>query len=258
MGPDIRWVGNENGYARPSEWSALPRCSQNEWEIPDLGDRKYLTNGKPLVWYPAECCVSIRPGWFYHAVEDGLVKSLNHLLDIYYRTVGQNSVLLLNVPPDRRGLFHENDVARLRALRAAIDETFKSNLASGKPADASSAAAGHAAQMAVDGDGTTYWTPADGAIQASLSIDLGQPATFDRVMLQEMITVGQRVERFKLEAWDGHAWKEFAQATTIGYKRLLRFPAVKSSKVRLTIIDARDCPTIREIGLFKASDKEPL
>ena len=184
------------------------------------------------------------------------MKSLKQLLDIYYRSVGRNAVLLLNVPPDRRGLFHENDVARLRELRAALDETFKTNLAAGKPATASSAAAGHAAAMAVDGDGDTYWTPADGAIQASLEIDLGRPVTFDRAMLQEMIATGQRVERFKLEAWDGQAWKEFAKATTIGYKRLLRFPAVTASKVRLTILDARDCPTIREFGLFKASARE--
>ena len=123
-----------------------------------------------------------------------------------------------------------------------LDETFKTNLAAGKPATASSAAAGHAAAVAVDGNGDTYWTPADGTIQASLEIDLGRPVTFDRAMLQEMIATGQRVERFKLEAWNGAEWKEFAQATTIGYKRLLKFPAVTASKVRLTILDARDCP----------------
>ena len=110
--------------------------------------------------------------------------------------------------------------------------------------------------MAVDGDGATYWTPAAGVIQAALEVDLGQPATFDRAMLQEMIAVGQRVERFKLEKWDGRAWQEFAEATTIGHKRLLKFPAVTASKVRLTIVDARDCPTIREFGLFKASAAE--
>ena len=151
---------------------------------------------------------------------------------------------------------NEHDTARLRELRAVLDETFKTNLAAGRPATASPAAAGHAATSAVDGNGDTYWTPADGVIQAALEVDLGRPVTFDRAMLQEMIATGQRVERFKLEAWNGAGWKEFVRATTIGYKRLMKFPAVTASKVRLTILDARDCPTIREFGLFKASARE--
>ncbi|MEN6452570.1 MAG: alpha-L-fucosidase [Thermoguttaceae bacterium] len=251
-GPDVRWVGNEDGLARESEWSVIP-YARGDLVAPDLGHRRYLPDAKNLAWYPAECDVSIRPGWFYHSGEDKRVKSLTHLLDIYYRSVGRNSVLLLNVPPDRRGRFHENDVARLRELRVALDNTFKTNLAAGKSVVASSAAAGHDAAMAVDGNGETYWTPADGVVQASLEIDLGQPVTFDRAMLQEMNAAGQRVEQFKLDAWDGAAWKQIAAATTIGYKRLLRFPPVTAAKVRLTILDARDCPTLREFGLFKAS-----
>ena len=144
-------------------------------------------------------------------------------------------------------------MARLRELRATLDETFKTNLAAGKPIRATSAAADHAAEMAVDGNGGTYWTPADGGIQASLEIDLGRSVTFDRAMLQEMISTGQRVERFKLEAFDGQSWKTFAEATTIGCKRLMRLPAVTASKVRLTILDSRDTPTIREFGLYKSA-----
>jgi alpha-L-fucosidase len=105
--------------------------------------------------------------------------------------------------------------------------------------------------MAIDGDGSTYWTSTEGKKQATLEIDLGGSATFDCAMLQEMIATGQRVERFKLESWDGQGWKEFAQGTTIGHKRLLRFPPVTTSKVRLTILDSRYCPTLREFGLFK-------
>ena len=162
----------------------------------------------------------------------------------------------MNVPPDRRGLFHENDVARLKELRAVLDETFKTNFAAGKPAKADSAAEGHAAAAAVDGKGDTYWTPAGDVTTGALEIDLGGPATFDRAMLQEMIALGQRVEQFKLEAWDGSAWKEVVAATTIGHKRLLRFPAVTASRVRLVILDSRSAPAIREFGLFKASIRE--
>jgi alpha-L-fucosidase len=130
------------------------------------------------------------------------------------------------------------------------------NLAAGKPAVASSEAAGHSAAMAVDGRGDTYWTPNGAAMPATLEINLGRMVAFDRAMLQEMIATGQRVERFKLEGWNGAAWEEFAQATTIGHKRLLKFSDVKASKVRLTILESRDCPTIREFGLFQSPQAE--
>ncbi len=233
-GPDVRWVGNESGVARETEWSVQQR-------------------GGKAVWYPAECDVSIRPGWFYHASQDGKVKSLDHLLDIYYKSVGRNSVLLLNVPPDRRGLIHENDARRLRELRAALDATFKTNLAHGKKATASSSRdEAHGPDKALDGDGATYWATDEDATTASLVIDLGAPTTFNRSMLQEHIALGQRVESYVLEAWDGKAWKPFARGTTIGYKKLDRFADVAARRVRLVIEAARAAPTIRAIGLFRA------
>jgi len=258
MGPDVRWVGNESGLARESEWSVLPKRGAGDQTARDLGHRKYLVGAKELVWYPAECDVSIRPGWFYHAKQDTQVKSLAHLLDIYYRSIGRNAVLLLNVPPDRRGLFHENDAARLREFRAVIDETFRTNLAAGRPAKARNARPGFDADKAVDGRSDTYWTTDEDVVEAWLEIDLGADVTFDRAMLQEMITTGQRVEKFALEVPDGQAWKPIAEATTIGYKRLLKFPQVTASRVRLKILDSRDCPTIREFGLYKSSPKEQL
>jgi alpha-L-fucosidase len=255
QGPDIRWVGNESGLARQSEWSVLPFKMGDRTER-DLGNRKYLVGAERLMWYPAECDVSIRPGWFYHAREDQRVKSLDQLLEIYYHSVGRNSVLLLNVPPDRRGRFHENDVARLRAFRAVLDETFHTNLATGAKVTATDTRAGFDPTDVTDGDGQTYWTTKEGVVWASLTIDLGRPVSFDRAMVQEMISTGQRVEQFTLEAQVDAEWREIARATTIGYKRLLRFPEVTTSNVRLTILGSRDCPTIRELGLFKASARE--
>jgi len=255
QGPDVRWVGNENGLARESEWSVLP-WGVGDRRGKDLGHRKYLLGAERLMWYPAECDVSIRPGWFYHAEQDGRVKSLGHLLDIYYRSVGRNSNLLLNIPPDRRGRFHENDVARLKELRAVLDETFAENLATGGKVTASSTADGRAPAAITDGDPATWWSPAEGVYAASFEVDLGKPFTFDRAMLREMIAQGQRVERFTLEAADGDAYKTVAEATTIGYKRLLRFPAVTTDRVRVTIQESRAEPTIREFGLFRASPRE--
>ncbi len=262
MGRDIRWVGNEDGLARESEWSVFPEPDATSNRTKDRGNRKYLVGAKSFQWRPAECDVSIRPGWFYHASQDDKVKSLSHLLDIYYRSVGRNSVLLLNLPPDRRGLIHENDVARLKEFRAVLDETFKTNLAAGAKVSANTSRNGFNPAAVTDGDGTTYWTTPEDVAEATLEIDLGKPVTFDRAMVQEMFTQGQRVEQFKLEARvegqaaGSHQWREIAQATTIGYKRLLRFPEVTADRVRLTIEQSRDCPTIREFGLFKASPRE--
>ncbi|MBN1343400.1 MAG: alpha-L-fucosidase [Phycisphaerae bacterium] len=246
-GPDIRWVGNESGVARETEWS-VQKGSPTQHP------------GKKYVWWPAECDVSIRPGWFYHAKQDKQVKTLEQLLDIYYKSVGRNSVLLLNVPPDRRGLIHENDAARLKELRRALDETFKVNLLTGKRATASSADGGdgaHAAGKAVDGDGRTYWTADEGAHEGWIEVDLGGAVTFNRSMIQEQIALGQRVEGYVVEAWEGGQWKEIAKGTTVGYKKLDRFGDVTASRVRFRIIRCRANPTIRELGLFRAPGLGP-
>jgi alpha-L-fucosidase len=255
-GPDVRWVGNEKGFAGETNWSMMDRSRVKI----GTSETDYLNTGDPKGsdWVTAECDVSIRPGWFYHPAEDSKVKSLNQLLDIYYKSVGRNGVLLLNIPPDRRGLFHENDVQRLREFRAALDETFKTNLAAGKKATASSThSSTHSPAKLTDGDATSYWAPARNET-ASVEIDLGGPQTFDRAMLAEPIEKGQRVAKFTLEAWVGNAWQPLAAGTTIGYKRLLRFEEVRAEKVRLTIQEANNTPLISEVGLFKASAKEVL
>ena len=241
-GPDVRWVGNESGVARETEWSVQPASPARHGK-------------KGMVWYPAECDVSIRPGWFYHASQDAKVKPLAHLLDIYYKSVGRNSVLLLNIPPDRRGLIHENDARRLRELRRVLGATFKQNLAQGEPAKATNIRGNdpaHGADKTVDGDPKTYWTTDDAVTSASLEVDLGEPAMFNRSMIQEHIALGQRVEQYLIEAWDGKAWRPVAKGTTIGHKKLDRFADVTASKVRLTIVKSRACPAIRAFGLFRA------
>ncbi len=241
MGPDVRWIGNEAGVNRESEWSVIPvaRADDRPAEkdpggiagldamAPDLGSRAAIgeaakKNGR-LVWYPAQVDVSIRPGWFYHAAEDMKVKTVGHLLDIYYGAVGGNAQLLLNIPPDRRGRLHENDVMVLKRLGDALKATFAVNLAAGAKAVA-----------------------ADRVIE----YDLGHTRSFNVAMIQEAIRSGQRVEAFALDVWDGREWKEAARATTIGYKRLLRFPLVRASKARLRILSTRGPVAISEFGLF--------
>ena len=251
-GPDVRWVGNESGVARETEWSVQPRDPAidivRSYDTPSKGAKK-------MVWWPAECDVSIRPGWFYHAGQDNAVKPLKPLLDIYYCSVGRNSVLLLNLPPDRRGLIHENDAKRLLELRRVLDETFKENFAEGAKATADNVRGNegsNAADKATDGNPATCWTTDDGVTAGSIEIQLGKRATFNVAMAQEFIPKGQRVEAYLWEAWDGQAWKPFARGTTIGYKKLDRFADVTADKVRLTIVKARASPMIRAVGLFKA------
>jgi alpha-L-fucosidase len=272
MGPDIRWVGTESGYGRETEWSVVPDVVQNLDAIAassqqnpvdgafvpgdltgeDIGSRDKIKSAKALVWYPAETDVSIRPGWFYHAEQDDQVKTPEKLVDIYYSSVGRNSVLLLNIPPDKRGRIHENDIKSLMGMRRVLDQTFKTNLASSAAVTASNERAGHSARSVIDGDGTTYWSTEDGVESATLEITLPRETVVDRAMLQEYIRVGQRVERFRMESWNGTAWTLLARGTTIGQKRLLRFPAVPVTKVRLVFEQSRTSPTLSSFGLFKA------
>ncbi len=272
MGPDLRWGGTESGYGRETEWSVVPveirnpeatRSAQNPLSLDDLfvpgdmtaedlGSRDKIKDAKALAWYPAETDVSVRPGWFYHQSQDGEVKTPEKLVDIYFSSVGRNSVLLLNVPPDKRGLIHENDIKSLQGMRRILDQTLAKNLARGAAVKASNEAKGHKLDFVLDEDKMTYWTTEDGVEPAVLEFTLPEERTFDIVMLQEHIRVGQRVEEFSLEAWDGKGWRAFAKGTTIGYKRLLRFPAVTAQKIRLAILKSRTNPTLSAFGLFKS------
>lgn len=272
MGPDVRWVGTESGYGRQTEWSVLPvsnmdvgkiaaNSQQNFLEgafIPrnlteeDLGSRKKIEKISALIWYPAEVDVSIRPRWFYHKDDDNLVKSPEKLVDIYYNSVGLNDVLLLNVPPDKRGLITEHDIKCLRGMRYILDHTFDINIAENAAAAASSEKKGNEAKYILDNDLNTYWTTNDTLNTASIEINLSKEKSFNRAMLQENILVGQRIEKFHIEWYDGSKWNKFAEATTIGHKRLLRFPTVKTSKVKIVIDQCRINPTLSSFGLYMA------
>jgi alpha-L-fucosidase len=273
-GPDVRWVGNEAGYARESEWSVIRiekdfiDFAMSRPQDKDLGSRSKLMEEGRLVWLPAETDVSIRPGWFYHASEDDKVKSVDKLLEIYYSSVGRNSVLLLNIPPDRRGLIHENDAKSLRQFRKVLDATFNENIALGAETKCSSFCREKAgllsdeyrfgADKTVDSDDGTYWRTDEGNTVAIVEVDWAVDRTFNVARLSEYIELGQRVEEFSLEAWANGQWKEIAKGTTIGYKRLLRFDAVTTRKVRLKIMQSRVFPTISELGLYYAPTIESV
>ena len=257
IGPGCRWIGNENGFAGETNWSTLNTDGFGMGH--DAPKQTVLNQGNEngKYWVPGEADVSIRPGWFYSPSTDDKVKSLNQLSNIYYASVGRNANLLLNVPVDRRGLIHKNDSLRLMEFRKLIDESFKNNLALNKKASASQVR-GNSGQFAasnlLDENYNTYWTTNDEVKKGSFIIDLGKPTEINRILLQEYIPLGQRVSSFSVEVWDGNKFSEIDRQTTIGYKRILSSPTLKTSKVRVTILDANACPIISEVQLYKAPE----
>jgi alpha-L-fucosidase len=251
-GPGVRWVGNERGVAGETNWNTI---STDTLYAGKAGIEQLLQTGAPdgKQWVPAEVDVSIRPGWFYHAKEDSLVKTPEKLFDIYLTSVGRGSNLLLNVPPDRRGKFHEKDVASLRGFRKLLDKEFATNLARNAKAEASHIRGNdkrYSAANLVDGKKETYWTTDDATTQASATIDLKEPQTIKYILLQEYIPLGQRVSAFHIEAFVDGNWKNVAEGTTIGYKRILKIEPLKSSRIRVTISEAKACPVISNVEIY--------
>lgn len=213
MGDDVRWVGNEKGLGRETEWSVTaltpgiyPHAAETNERLgiyetaPDLGSRDIVSRADKLYWWPSEVDVSIRPGWFYHPDEQP--KSLRQLAEIYVNSVGRNSVLLLNVPPDRNGRIDSADSLRLMELRRWIDTNFTDDLAARFD-------------------------------RKKLVATFRHPAEVNTVVLGENITRGQRVEQFVVEARIDGRWQQVTEATTIGKKRILMFPTVKADALRM-------------------------
>jgi alpha-L-fucosidase len=246
---DLRWVGTEDGYVGETNWSLLNATGDVPWNMLHFG----VENGN--AWVAAEVNTSIRPEWFYHPSEDGKVKTVPQLMDLYYNSVGRNGSMLLNFPIMPNGLIHPTDEKNAIAFAKAVNESFAVNLALNKKVSASNVRGKlgkFAAAMAVDGNNNTYWATNDNTKAASLTIDLGKPTLFNRFLVQEYIRLGQRVKAFTVEAFVDGDWKELAKATTIGYKRILRFPAVKATQLRFTITDSKCSPAISNIGIYNA------
>lgn len=259
-GPDVRWVGNEAGMARESEWSVIPlpvRPESFHWPDMtdrDLGSRQKLLNANCLHWYPAEADVSIRPGWFYRPSEDTLVKSLARLREVYYGTVGRNALLLLNLPPDQRGQIPEVDARRVREFGEWIQATFTTNLAASaqvRQIELPDGDSSDSLPSLTDGDPDSFWTSRTANAPLHLEIALSEPVQFNCVMLQEHIPLGQRIETFALDAWMNDLWQEIGQGTSVGNKRLLRMrEPTRTAKIRLRVTQSRGVLNLAEIGLF--------
>jgi alpha-L-fucosidase len=250
-GPDVRWVGNERGIAGDPCWSTLDRDDF----APGRADEARLNRGdRPgSHWVPAECDVSIRPGWFYHADEDSKVKSAVALVDLYYLSAGRGASFLLNLAPDRRGQIPDVDVNSLREFRRILDATFAKDYAQGARVSASNTRGpGFSPRNVIDRRLDQYWTTADQVKTPDLILHLNREQTFNVVRVREYLPLGQRVEAFAVDVWKDNDWREFARGTSIGNCKLVRAEPVTTTKVRLRITQAPVCPAISEFALFAA------
>ncbi|MBX2945631.1 MAG: alpha-L-fucosidase [Cyclobacteriaceae bacterium] len=246
-GPGCRWVGNENGFAGLTNWNTL----NVDKVYPGYPDFHELTSGHEdgTHWVPAECDVSIRPGWFYSPDTDDKVKSLEELVEIYYGSVGRGSNLLLNVPVDRRGLIPYADSVRLMELAEVINKSFKENLAVHAYVRSSSSLGNYKAGNLIDNNPRTYWASAD--LLSEIELTFSEAITFNRIVLQEGIEYGQRVKEFAVDVWRNDRYEELDRQTTLGYKRILSFDDLTTTKVRVRITKAKAPPVLDGIQLFK-------
>ncbi len=273
MATDIRWVGTETGIGRETEWNVIPidLTSLNKEEYNsvhpvdliynpkdytenDLGSREKLTTAKGLFWYPAETDVSIRPGWFYHEKEDDKVKTPEELTNIYFNSVGRNGVLLLNVPPNKMGLISSNDEKNLIGFKKNLNAIFKNNLLENSQVK------------------TNLWKKSFKGVFSNkktisclqkdnfsvIEFEMVYPKSFNVVMLQEEIQLGQRIEKFRVDYWNDKEWNECARGTTVGFKRLIKFSPVKAKKIRIVVEQSRLNATIKNVGLFSESINNAL
>jgi alpha-L-fucosidase len=246
---DVRWMGNEQGFAGETQWSTYPAGVDEDPITLNVG-----AEGADR-WMPAETDVSIRPSWYWTRDGDDRVKSVDELLDIYYASVGRNTNLLLNFPVDDRGLVPEGDARRLRDVTTILRATFANDMAAGRPViatDVRGESARFAANNLTDGKPSTYWTTDDSITKASVEITLAKAEAINHVVFQEHIKLGQRVRAWTLEAHIDGAWRQICDGTTIGHKRIARFPTVNADAVRLSIDDSRACPVLESLSIYAA------
>jgi alpha-L-fucosidase len=254
VGPDVRWVGNERGIAGDPCWATYDPVAANGGPASpgDVRERESPVGHRHgSRWLPAECDVSIRPGWFWHESESAEVKPAAALIRLFYNSTGRGANLLLNVPPNRDGLVSKEDVASLAEFGKYRKTTFARNLAADAKAAASSTRGTFAASNLIDGRAETFWAADDAAREAEVTFELARETSFNVVRVAEAIRFGQRVDAIALDRWHNGAWEQIATATSVGPRRLIRLPApAQAQRIRLRITQASANPIFTEFGLF--------
>ena len=255
MGPDVRRVGNESGYAGYpclATYTPVPLQAGTE---PAPGTVRYQLGVEGTVdgkyWIPAEVDVSIRPGWFWHDHENARVRTPENLLELYFNSVGRGANLNLNVPPDRSGRIHEEDKKSLARFRALLNELNSRNFAEGAEASASSTLNGYGARHVLDRKRTTYWIASKGDRNPSLTLKLPDSATFDVIRLAEPIQLGQRVRKFRVEVCENVRFVPGAEGSSIGARVMLKGRPVTTDEVREVLEGFKAVPALCEVSLRK-------
>lgn len=272
-GPDVRWCGNEAGHTRKSEWSVVPLRTKDTEKVAslsqqsddksfrnrkisardrDLGSRKILKNEQELIWYAAEVNTSIRPGWFWHENENDKVRSLDDLINVYNNSVGGNATFLLNIPPTRDGLFHENDVKRLEELGEYLKKGFGNNLLDTAELTADSCASEHEISTARSDNYDTYYTPEKGKTTACVTAKWKRSVNIGNIVIKENILCSQRIESFAIDVFTGKKFKEIYKGTVVGYKKIVPLGGVRTDCLRLRITDSRTEPTVAFLGIYES------
>lgn len=256
VGPDVRWVGNERGIANDTCWETLtPEGIDGKKPGPGISNYRINPTGTRdgKYWIPAECDVSIRPGWFYHRSQDSMVRTPENLVDLYFKSIGRGAGFLLNIPPDQNGLIHQNDVNSLMKFREIIDRIFENNIAEGAKVTASNVRGENKMydpSNIIDGNRNTYWSCDDSVTNADIVLEFDKPVSFNVVSFREFLPLGQRIYGWKLESWNDGRWNTFAEGASVGNRRLWKGGMQKTVKVRLRITDAPVCPAVSEFGLY--------
>ena len=247
-GPDVRWVGNEKGYANKTTWSNIYRDSL----YGGMPDYNKFSSGQEIGTHfiPTETDVSIRPGWYYHPEEDGKVKSLDKLVDIYFNSIGLNSSLLLNIPVDTRGLIHENDSERMLELGEFLKNTFNKNLLEESKILFNNKS--HPINKIIDKNINTFSTFKSNNNNV-INITLENEKLVDIFEISENINLGQRIKEFIFEIKVNEKWIIIEKGTTVGTKRLIKFRPLIVKNLRFTIVYSKDRPLVSELGLYKSA-----
>jgi alpha-L-fucosidase len=270
-GPDVRWCGNEAGDTRESEWSVVPERTKDTEKIAsksqsqddedfrqreifagdrDLGSREVLANEDKLIWYPAEVNTSIRPGWFYHEEEDDKVKSVEELIKVYNNSVGGNATFLLNIPPTKEGLFHQEDVKRLQEIGDYLRTSYETNLMDKAVLHVDSIQGGHDIDSVRTDDYQTYFKTEDGTTECTIDINWDKEVTVKHIVLKENILLSQRIEAFIVEAEQDGEFVPVYKGTIVGYKKIIALEIKPTSKIRIRILDSRVSPTLSFVGIY--------
>lgn len=255
VGPDLRWVGNESGYAGYPCWATYTPVPLQAGTEPAPGTVRYQLGTEGAVdgkyWIPAEVDVSIRPGWFWHEHENSRVRTPENLLNLYFNSVGRGANLNLNVPPDRRGRIHEEDKKSLAGFRALLDELYSRNFASGARAEASSSANGYGAKWVLDRKRATYWAAGPGDIHPTVTLKLPEMSTFDVIRLAEPVQLGQRIRRFRVDVHEKGRFVKWVEGSSVGARVILKGKPVTTDEVRVVLEDSRAVPALCEVSLWK-------